>query len=107
MITLYTNKNTLIQLHKTEVASPLKSSCFVRVKASLGDKETILEASVQELEFCYILSITENIDVNSLNATLEVRLDADSIEPVYTSNLAIKEYSFPVFNNIVFTTVLA
>lgn len=72
MITLKTDKELLIQIHKNQISIPLQATCVIRLTGSLSDKSIEVTATVEELTNCYILSVTESITGIGTNALLEI-----------------------------------
>lgn len=73
MITLQTDKELLIQIHKNQISTPLQSTCLIRLTNSISNNKSIeVTATVENLSNCYILTITEAVNSIGSNALLEI-----------------------------------
>jgi hypothetical protein len=72
MITLKTDSELLIQIHKNQISIPLQAACLIRLTGELSGKSVEVFANVEELTNCYILTITDSISGIGTNALLEI-----------------------------------
>lgn len=88
MQTLNFNKDVLIQIHRNHVLTEtLGDTCEIRLTSYLTETVVQIQANVQTLQNCYILTIQDSLTTLGMNARMELLGGDGSV--IYTSDVFI------------------